>query len=185
MKKMALLLLIAGFVAAGCQQSNQTAPEKKESSSAQPQPSLTSGSFVNRMPAAQFQLTDIAGKPVSLSALKGKVVILDFWATWCPPCRQEIPHFKELYAQYKERGLEIVGLSVDDSSAEVVSFVKENKIGYPVAMADGALQKAYGGIRGIPTTFMLDKRGAIAKKYVGYQDKSVFESDIVALLNEA
>jgi thiol-disulfide isomerase/thioredoxin len=177
MKKTALFLLIVGLIAVGCQSSSSANSEKPKESSSEPQ--------TNRPSAAPFQLTDIAGKPLSLAALKGKVVIIDFWATWCPPCRAEIPHFKELYAQYKDRGLEIVGLSVDNGSAEVVSFVKENKIEYPVAMADGALQKAYGGIRGIPTTFIVDKRGGIAKKYVGYQEKSVFENDIVELLKEA
>lgn len=138
-----------------------------------------------RPSAANFNLTDLNGNPLSLSALKGKVVLLDFWATWCPPCRAEIPHFVELYSAYKGKGLEVVGLSVDQGGpAGVTQFIKENSVSYPVAMADIPLTQAYGGIRGIPTTFLLDKNGHIAKKYVGYQDKAVFEREIQGLLAE-
>lgn len=138
-----------------------------------------------RPEAADFKLTDLNGNLLSLSALKGKVVLLDFWATWCPPCREEIPHFMELYSAYKGKGLEMVGLSVDQGGPAVVTqFAKENSISYPMAMADIRLTQAYGGIRGIPTTFLIDKTGRIAKKYVGYQDKKVFEREIQSLLAE-
>ena len=138
-----------------------------------------------RDPAPDFQLTDLNGKPLQLSALKGKVVILDFWATWCPPCRAEIPHFKELDAQYKSRGLEMIGISLDQGGESVVkSFLQEQGVTYPVALGDERIVRAYGGIRGIPTTFLIDKQGRIAKKLVGYHDKKVFEDQIRLLLAE-
>ena len=137
-----------------------------------------------RQPAADFQLTDLNGKPLSLSALKGKVVLLDFWATWCPPCRMELPHFQELYAAYQGKGLEMVGLSVSEKADTVKAFVQQNNLTYPIAIDTPQIEQSYGGIRGIPTTFLIDKQGQIAKKYIGYQDKSVFEQEIQRLLAE-
>ena len=138
-----------------------------------------------RAPAPDFQLKSLDGKPLRLSAMKGKVVLLDFWATWCPPCKEEIPHFKELYAAYGPQGVEIIGISLDQEGEEVVrAFAQREKINYPLAMGSTELTQQYGGIRGIPTTFLIDKRGRIAKKYVGYNDKQVFESQIQTLLKE-
>lgn len=133
--------------------------------------------------APDFQLKTLDGQVLQLSSLKGKVVLLDFWATWCPPCRAEIPHFNALYAAYKERGLEIVGVSLDEGGdGPVRAFVQQNGMAYAVGMGDSRLTQAYGGIQGIPTTFLIDREGKIARKYVGYQDKEVFEKEIRRLL---
>lgn len=138
-----------------------------------------------RMAAPDFTVTSLDGKELRLSALKGKVVMLDFWATWCPPCKAEIPHFIELQNAYGPKGLEIIGLSVDQEGPEVVrDFSKEYGVNYTMAMAGPDLVQKYGGIRGIPTTFLIDKEGRIAKKLVGYHDKQVFESQIQTLLAE-
>ena len=138
-----------------------------------------------RKPAPDFQLNDLNGKSIGISALRGKVVLLDFWATWCPPCKAEIPHFKELYTAYQGKGLEVVGISLDQGGPEVVRpFLQGNGVSYPVAMGTDQVVRAYGGIRGIPTTFLIDKKGRIAQKYVGYQDKKVFETEIQSLLAE-
>ncbi len=138
-----------------------------------------------RSPAPDFRVTGLDGKPIQLSALKGKVVLLDFWATWCPPCKAEIPHFKALKSAYGPKGVEIIGLSVDQEGEGVVrSFAQAEGMNYPIAVVGQDLTQKYGGIRGIPTTFLIDKEGRIAKKYVGYQDKEVFESQIQALLKE-
>ncbi len=142
------------------------------------------GKMGARKPAADFQLADLDGNPVRLSALRGKVVLLDFWATWCPPCRAELPHFKELYAAYKGKGLEMIGLSAGEDPQTVKPFIQANRIAYPIAIATSEIEQAYGGIRGLPTTFLIDKQGRIARKYVGYQDKQIFEQEIQALLAE-
>lgn len=135
--------------------------------------------------APDFSLTSISGETVSLSDSDGKVRIVDFWATWCPPCRKGIPEFVELYDQYKDQGLEIIGISVDQDGAEVVKpFAKKMKMNYPVLLDDGEVSKAYGGIRAIPTAFVINQQGEIVKKYVGYRPKDVFEADIQNLLKE-
>ncbi len=139
-----------------------------------------------RMKAPPTKVTTLDGRTLDLDALKGRIVIIDFWATWCPPCRMESPHFVSLYKTYQPR-VEILGISLDQQGASVVGpFVKAQGITYPVAMGqDGALANAYGGVRGIPTTFVIDQQGQIYKKYVGYQDADTFEADIKALLQDA
>ena len=133
--------------------------------------------------APDFELTSLDGQRISLSQFRGKVVILDFWATWCKPCRLELPHFVALHQEFGNDVLEIIGVSVDRvGSEEVASFVKQWKIPYIVVMGNGEVARDYGGIRGIPTTFVIDKQGNIYRKYVGYRDKEVFEKDVRALL---
>src|SRR3989338_7970354 len=134
--------------------------------------------------APQFTLKDINGKEVSLSSFKGKVIILDFWATWCPPCREEIPDFIALQKEYGTKGLQVIGISVDKDKDALVKFYKDNGMNYPVVLTDGAVEAKYGGIRGIPTTFIIDRTGKIAKKYVGAISKKQFESDIKPLLGK-
>jgi peroxiredoxin len=136
--------------------------------------------------APDFQLLSLSGQQVSLSQFRGNVVIVDFWATWCKPCRLELPHFAALYEEFEKEGLRIIGVSLDQvGSAEVASFVREWKIPYVVVIGNGDVVRNYGGIRGIPTTFVIDKQGNIYRKYVGYRDKEVFERDIRALLEKA
>jgi peroxiredoxin len=133
--------------------------------------------------APPFALLDLNGNRVSLSDYKDKVVILDFWATWCPPCIKEIPHFIDLYKEYKNQGLVIVGISLDLQGISIVkAFNKKYKINYPILMADSQVSRAYGDITGIPTTFVIDPAGKIRRMYVGYRDKAVFERDIKELL---
>lgn len=135
--------------------------------------------------APQFTLKDINGRNVNLADYKGKVIILDFWATWCPPCRDEIPDFIALQNEYGKKGLQVIGISVDREGVKVVKpFYEKMGMNYPVLLTDGKVETAYGGIRAIPTTFIIDKKGSIAKKYVGFQPKSVFEKDIKGLLGK-
>jgi peroxiredoxin len=133
--------------------------------------------------APDFVLASLDGQEIRLSNYRGKVVILDFWATWCQPCRLELPHFIEMHNEFGDQGLEIIGVSLDRiSSREVASFVKEWKIPYVIVMGTGEVVNSYGGIRGIPTTFVIDKSGKICRKYVGYRKKEVFVKDVQELL---
>ena len=130
-----------------------------------------------------FQLKDVDENEFDSSQLKGKVVILDFWATWCPPCRMEIPHFQALHEKYEDKGLAVVGVSLDSEGAYVVKpFMENNKVTYTMLLAGQQIANKFGGIRAIPTTFVVDRSGKIVKKYVGYREQSVFENDIKELL---
>ena len=133
-------------------------------------------------PAADFALPDLAGKTVRLSDFKGRVVLVDFWATWCVPCLEELPDLKELYGKYKDRGFSIVGLSMDDEGKEVVApFVKEYQVPYPILLA--GLEPVEGfPVRGLPTAYLLDRRGFIVKKYFGFKFREQLEKDIAAIL---
>lgn len=134
-------------------------------------------------PAPDFTLFDIHGSERRLKDFKGKVIILDFWATWCPPCKAEIPHFIELYNEYKNEGLEIIGVALDWNAERVVpQFAEEAGMNYTVLLGNRDVTDLYGGIISIPTTFVIDREGGIRKKYIGYRDKEVFEEDIKELL---
>lgn len=137
-----------------------------------------------RAPAADFSLQGLNGKTVKLSDYDGRIRIVDFWATWCPPCRAEIPHFKALTQKYGDRGLTVIGIALDQDGPEVVrAFAQEHSIPYPLVMGNAQTVRAYGGVRSIPTTFVIDQQGRIYKKYVGYRSQAVFEKDIQDLLN--
>ena len=135
--------------------------------------------------APEWQLNDPDGNAVKLSDFKGKVVILDFWATWCPPCRAEIPGFIALQKQYAARGLTVVGVSLDTDGASVVkAFVKRAGMNYPIVIGDEKIASDYGGITAIPTTFVLDRNGNIVTSHQGYASQVVFESEIRPLLEQ-
>ncbi len=131
-----------------------------------------------------FVLRDVDGRQVKLSDYKGKVVILDFWDTWCPPCEKEIPGFINLYSQYKDKGFQMVGIALARKGvAAVKDYINEKEVNYPVLIATNELLRAYGCCRGIPTTYVLNKKGEIYRTYVGYRDESIFKKDIRNLLN--
>jgi thiol-disulfide isomerase/thioredoxin len=132
--------------------------------------------------APPFSLTDITGQPLKLTDFRGKVVVLDFWATWCGPCRIEIPGFIELQKRYGTQGFSMIGISMDDSPEPVVDFYKELQMNYPVAVGNGRMGELYGGIPGLPTTFLIGRDGRVYAKHVGATDPAVFETEIKELL---
>jgi len=129
-----------------------------------------------------FSLTDLNGRNLELASYRGKVVLLDFWATWCGPCRIEIPGFVELQNRYREQGLAVIGISLDDGPEPVREFYREYKMNYPVAMGDEKVSELFGGILGLPTTFLIGRDGRIYSKHIGATDISVFEAEIKELL---
>lgn len=131
--------------------------------------------------APDFSLIDVNGKTVSLSEFSDKVVILDFFANWCPPCIREIPDFIELQKAYGDKGFTMVGIALV-RPGEAKEFAGRMGINYPVLVDDGKASRIYGPVRSIPTTFVIDKSGRIFKIYIGYRERPVFESDIKKLL---
>ena len=133
--------------------------------------------------APDFNLKKFDGGMAKLSDYRGKVVILDFWATWCPPCIKEIPDFVELQKEYGDKGLAILGISLDQNPKQALpAFIKKYKVNYPILLTDGKVDKAFGGVTGIPTTFVIDRKGEIYKQYVGFRPQQIFETDIKTLL---
>ena len=136
------------------------------------------------MPAPSWALQDANGKTIHSSDFKGKVVILDFWATWCPPCKAEIPGFIALQKKYGKNGLAVIGVSVDEGGADVVKpFAQQSGMNYTVVLADDKTAQAFGGIEAIPTTFIIDREGRIVTKHLGFTEKDEFEKELKPLLN--
>ena len=141
--------------------------------------------MANAQPAnLDFTFEDLDGNAITLGDYAGKVILLDFWATWCGPCRFLIPGFIELYQEFGSQGLQVVGLSVDDSVSELRPYVEEMGMNYPVLVGEGRLdvQEAYGPLIGLPTAFIIDREGRICRSHTGFAEKELFEETIRALL---
>jgi len=132
--------------------------------------------------APPISLTDIGGKKLDLADYKGKVVVLDFWATWCEPCRFEIPGLVEMQDKYAKQGFSVIGISMDDEPGPVVEFYKQFKMNYPVAVGNPRVGELYGGIFGLPTTFLIGRDGRIYAKHTGATGSSVIEDEVQQLL---
>jgi peroxiredoxin len=140
-------------------------------------------------PAPNFTLEDLQGKKVSLSSFKGKAVVVDFWATWCAPCKVEIPWFEKLQDQYASQGLQIVGISADDldkddkaqnlkDKKEIADFVAKMHMNYPVLIDADSIAKPYGGLDALPTTFFIDRSGKVIAATLGLADRDEIEANI-------
>jgi cytochrome c biogenesis protein CcmG, thiol:disulfide interchange protein DsbE len=134
--------------------------------------------------APDFAVTDIDGRKLNLSDFRGKVVLLDFWATWCTPCRAEIPHFVEMQSKYGPQGFQVIGISMDDDAKPVREFYQQYKMNYPVAVGDDKLADQFGGVMGLPVNLLIDQEGRIHSKHLGATDVSVFDEEVAALLKE-
>lgn len=129
--------------------------------------------------APDFELKDLDGKAVKLTDYRGKAVLLNFWATWCGPCKVEMPWFVDLQNQYGPQGLQIVGVAMDDSGIDNIrSFSKQMGVNYPVLIGKEAVGEAYGGVMGLPTTFYIDRLGKVVTSNAGLISKSEIEDDI-------
>ncbi len=134
--------------------------------------------------APAWKLKDVDGKEVSFAQFKGKVVVVDFWATWCGPCKHEIPGYIALQEKYGKDGLVIVGISVDQAGPAVVKkFVTAEKMNYVVVMADDGTPGLFGGMDAIPTTFLIDRAGNIRDRKLGVEETADYEKKILSVLN--
>lgn len=131
-------------------------------------------------PVEPFTATDLTGKPVSTAAFKGKVVIVNWWATWCPPCRAEIPDLMALQEKYRDK-LQIIGIADDESVDEVRKFVSEHRINYPIVMSNEQLTKLFPNIQALPTSFIIDTEGRLAQRHVGMLHAETTELETRAL----
>jgi len=177
----AVIALGYAFIGSG-NSTNAVTTEKSAPVEAQAASNTTADT--QQMPMApDFTLRDLDNKSVKLSDYRGKVVFVNFWATWCPPCRREIPAFIELVDQYGKDGFVVLGIAVDSREfAKVPGFVKQMGMNYPVLLDETGVSNLYGGISSIPTTFVVNREGRVVYQVVGSRPKEVFEKVITSLL---
>lgn len=132
--------------------------------------------------APDFTRTDFANRQLKLSDHLGKLVLLNFWATWCPPCREELPLFSRWQRELKGRGLQVIGVSMDDDAASVKKFLAEYPVAFPVVMGDVKLAETYGGVLGLPQSYLIDAQGRVVARYRGETDLAKMETKLRELL---
>lgn len=143
----------------------------------------SSGSVSGKSPAWELPL--VGGGTLGSAELEGKILIIDFWATWCPPCRAEIPDYVKLQEAYEDKGVVFVGISLDQGSGaegKVSKFMQDQGINYPIVMGNAEVTEAFGGVEAIPTTFLVDREGNLVNRKVGYKPASYFEALLADLL---
>jgi len=175
LRKRLLLLALAVSGLAGCHQHSASPPPAKETV-------IAPGEIGSRLPG--FAVKDLQERDISSAAFRGKVVLIDFWATWCQPCKKEMPGYQKLLDRYGTRGFTVVGFKFDTMRDTEDPAVFANKIGvhYPLAVAADDLKSKFGGIEGLPTTLLYDRQGILRKKIVGFEYTEVIESELKPLL---
>jgi thiol-disulfide isomerase/thioredoxin len=167
MKSLLFIILISFFSVFVAAQSNQTIP---------------AGEIGSQLPS--FETNDLQGKKISSNDFKNKVVLIDFWGTWCAPCVKEMPGYQKLVDQYGSRGFSVIGLKVDimADTEDPIQFIKKLGIHYPIAVGTEEIRDKFGGIQGIPTTYIFDRAGILRSKIIGFEYTTTIEKTIKTLL---
>jgi thiol-disulfide isomerase/thioredoxin len=175
LRKGLLSLSLAAVGLVGCNQHPASRPQPKEEV-------IAAGEIGSRLP--EFAVKDLQGRDISSSDLRGKVVLIDFWATWCQPCKKEMPGYQKLLDRYGSRGFAVVGFKLDTmrDMEDPVLFAKKIGVRYPLAVAADDLKQKLGGIEGIPTTMIYDRQGMLRNKIIGFEYTDVVESKVKPLL---
>src|SRR6266513_3062685 len=170
-----LSLAAVGLV--GCNQHSASPPQPKEKEDV-----ITAGNIGSRLPG--FSLKDLQGRDISSTDLRRRVVLIDFWATWCQPCKKEMPGYQKLRDRYGSRGFAVIGLKFDTmmDMEDPVTFAKKLGVRYPLAVAADDLKQKLGGIEGLPTTMLYDRQGILRKRVIGFEYTNVIESELKPLL---
>ena len=178
------LLLVGAALALFVAEKRQVlAPDAPDTVKDVPTPKAPSAPAIRGKPAPDVELPDLSGAKLRLRDLKDKVLLVNFWATWCAPCEIEIPWFNDFDKKYREQGLEIVGISLDEEGPEVVKrFVDKKKMTYKVVMGDEKAAEAFGGVIGLPTTFLVDRNGKFYSMHRGLVGKDIVEEELLELL---
>ena len=175
LKQSLLFLSLTGIGFGGCSQHPGRSEQRNQAVSA-------AGEIGSRLP--EFSVKDLRGRNISSADLRGKVVLIDFWATWCEPCKKEMPGYQEFLNRYGPRGFAVIGLKLDimRDVEEPVLFARKIGVSYPLAVAGDDLKQKFGGIEGLPTTMLYDRQGILRKKVIGFEYTSAFEQEITRLL---
>jgi cytochrome c biogenesis protein CcmG/thiol:disulfide interchange protein DsbE len=174
LRKRLLILSFAAAGLAGCNQHPASSPPPKETV-------VAPGEIGSRLP--EFSVKDLQGREISSAELRGKVVLIDFWATWCQPCKKEMPGYQKLLDLYGPRGFAVVGFKADmmKDTEDPLAFAKKMGVRYPLALATDEMTKKFGGIEGLPTTLLYDRRGILRKKVIGFEYTDAIGADLKPL----
>jgi thiol-disulfide isomerase/thioredoxin len=175
MKGLRFVLISFMIILTGCRDSPKNAQPQKQAS-------VHPGEIGSSLPS--FQTVDLSGHKIGSEDLKGEVVLIDFWATWCAPCRKEMPGYQKLLDQYNSKGLAVIGFKVDfmEDTEDPIRFVQELRIRYPIALGSEEIRNKFGGIQGLPTTFIYDRHGILRSKVIGFEYTATIEKTIQPLL---
>jgi thiol-disulfide isomerase/thioredoxin len=176
LRKRLLAVSLAAAGLAGCQQHSASPPLPKEEAL------IAAGEIGSRLP--DFSVKDLQGREVSSADLSGKVVLIDFWATWCQPCKKEMPGYQKLLDRYGSRGFAVIGFKFDTmmDTEDPVLFAKKIGVRYPLAVAVDDLKQKFGGVEGLPTTLLYDRQGILRRKVIGFEYTDTIESELKPLL---